>query len=563
MNTKQSTTKSGNNRLWAALSALCLVLASCSQDETAVLPDTRGTKFVITATIGGDAPQTKATVKYGQTYEIGEDFTWELNDLINVSLEPVSGGDGTKYGLRFKVIAVSENGNTATLEQYDAADYTAPTIAPGEYKLYAAYPSDIRLIEGAEHQAYSNYTMSINSSGEAVWQTASNSVQLPTEVSQSAAAVNLNNANTTNPKAWLYMYDYRTVNLDGSAPVNNIHIDFKHYASLLRYTVTNATASAITLHSIRLNGDNGTYPFASTFSLNAETPSALKVGNINDYVDLTSGLSIASGETVDFYRPFIPAAAYSENSIYKPTNANNINLRFILNVYDPIYMTLNKTQFAETFGADAFKSGYRYAFNVVITDEPSLAVQRMKIYETTDAGVVINGITWATRNVAAPGTFALRPESAGMFYQWNRKVGYSSADPLVSSDGSSWDMSWPDGSVWEPTNDPCPTGWRIPTGLEMNNSLFAYDEGVWTSQNGVNGRVFSDAPNTIFFPAAGYRDNYYSDGSLWFVGSHGIYWCSDQYYDDWGDTLYFNSTEGYWYSDYLDNALSVRCIKDE
>jgi len=40
---------------------------------------------------------------------------------------------------------------------------------------------------------------------------------------------------------------------------------------------------------------------------------------------------------------------------------------------------------------------------------------------TYDEGVVINGVKWATRNVAAPGTFAANPQDAGMFYQWNRK----------------------------------------------------------------------------------------------------------------------------------------------
>jgi len=37
----------------------------------------------------------------------------------------------------------------------------------------------------------------------------------------------------------------------------------------------------------------------------------------------------------------------------------------------------------------------------------------------TDAGVIINGIKWATRNVDMPGTFAANPEDAGMFYQWD------------------------------------------------------------------------------------------------------------------------------------------------
>ncbi|MDR1809513.1 MAG: hypothetical protein LBR34_03800, partial [Prevotella sp.] len=66
---------------------------------------------------------------------------------------------------------------------------------------------------------------------------------------------------------------------------------------------------------------------------------------------------------------------------------------------------------------------------------------------TTDPGVVINGVRWATRNVDAPGTFAATPESAGMFYQWNRSLGWSSSNPLVNSNGgTTWDNSAPSGT---------------------------------------------------------------------------------------------------------------------
>ncbi len=45
--------------------------------------------------------------------------------------------------------------------------------------------------------------------------------------------------------------------------------------------------------------------------------------------------------------------------------------------------------------------------------------------KTSDIGVEINGITWATSNVDASGTFAQKPEDAGKLYQWNRSVAYS------------------------------------------------------------------------------------------------------------------------------------------
>ncbi|MDR0940697.1 MAG: hypothetical protein LBM68_00565, partial [Bacteroidales bacterium] len=72
--------------------------------------------------------------------------------------------------------------------------------------------------------------------------------------------------------------------------------------------------------------------------------------------------------------------------------------------------------------------------------------------------VVINGVRWATRNVAEPGTFAANPEDAGMFYQWNRKTARA-----VTGSVTSWDNSYPTGIEWEKANDPCPAGYRVPT----------------------------------------------------------------------------------------------------
>jgi len=112
-----------------------------------------------------------------------------------------------------------------------------------------------------------------------------------------------------------------------------------------------------------------------------------------------------------------------------------------------------------------------------------------------EGGVVINGVVWAECNVDAPGTFAAKPEDAGMFYQWNRKIGWSAIDPLVNSiGGHTWDNSLPEGTAeWIATNDPSPAGWRIPT-IEEVNSLFNSEKvtNEWTTHNGVNGRKFTD-----------------------------------------------------------------------
>ena len=147
----------------------------------------------------------------------------------------------------------------------------------------------------------------------------------------------------------------------------------------------------------------------------------------------------------------------------------------------------------------------------------------------TDDWVLINGVKWATRNVDKPGTFAATPESAGMFYQWNRKIGWSSTDPLVNSNGgTTWDSSDdPNGTAWEKANDPSPLGYRVPTVAEIQSLLnTTYVNNIWTTQNGINGVIFTDrvTGSSIFLPAVGYRFSF--RGSLFDIGSKGCYWSS-------------------------------------
>jgi len=145
-----------------------------------------------------------------------------------------------------------------------------------------------------------------------------------------------------------------------------------------------------------------------------------------------------------------------------------------------------------------------------------------------ETGVIINGIIWATRNVDMPGTFADNPEDAGMFYQWNRPIGWSSTDPMVSSEGTTlWNTDDMEGEKWEKENDPCPIGWRVPISEELQTLRnTTYVTSTWTTENGVNGRWFTDivSSTSIFLPAAGSRAN--NDGGLGSVGKNGGYWSS-------------------------------------
>ena len=140
---------------------------------------------------------------------------------------------------------------------------------------------------------------------------------------------------------------------------------------------------------------------------------------------------------------------------------------------------------------------------------------------TFDEGVVINGVRWATRNVDAPGTFAANPESAGMFYQWNRQRGWAAGDRRVIG----WDNSRPAGDTWLRVNDPCPPGWRVLTQAELQRLVNAGS--TWTEFRGVEGRLLGTAPNQFFLPAVGLRA--WQNGRLHNVGTRGTYWSSSLY----------------------------------
>lgn len=138
---------------------------------------------------------------------------------------------------------------------------------------------------------------------------------------------------------------------------------------------------------------------------------------------------------------------------------------------------------------------------------------------TYDAGVVIGGIKWATRNVGTPGTFAAAPENVGMYYQWNRRTGWP-----ATGDVTGWNSYGATGDTWEKANDPCPPGWRVPTVDEFK--VLATVSIEWRADP--FGYVLGGGGNAIFLPVAGLRD--YSSGAGGFNGvgygnsTGGAYW---------------------------------------
>ena len=209
-------------------------------------------------------------------------------------------------------------------------------------------------------------------------------------------------------------------------------------------------------------------------------------------------------------------------------------------------------------------------------------------------GVKIDDVIWAPVNCGYHET----DFKYGKLYQWGRKYGqgYDDRDasspeifegPVSLAEGqsesnknyfyknSSSPNDWlyvPDITLWNTGTeenpikteyDPCPDGWRVPTGKELSSVIS--HKSPWATENDQEGYWFSGsqeysaAAPQVFFPAAGrYHHNggYSGDGR----GDYCYYWASTSG-TNMANALYFYYTSVLvGYSAHAD-GYSVRCVK--
>ena len=256
------------------------------------------------------------------------------------------------------------------------------------------------------------------------------------------------------------------------------------------------------------------------------------------------------------------------------TNAQDV-IRTITAGYWTKKLEKDVTYTLEPFGSSiSIKEG--------TTNLHSLVLPETLVF-SSEEGIVINGVRWATRNVGAHGQFVAKPEDFGGRYQWGRKGdGHeqptsgttttlsSTDDPghsnfiLTQDDPFDWRIPQND-ALWnadennpvKTANDPCPGGWRVPTHTELQSLIGATKE--WNNLNGVNGYFIGDGEPKLFLPAAGNRN--FSNGSLNSVGTSGGYWSSTP---NSAYAYLLDLSSGTFATYYSRRAygLSVRCVSE-
>ena len=230
-------------------------------------------------------------------------------------------------------------------------------------------------------------------------------------------------------------------------------------------------------------------------------------------------------------------------------------------------VTKTASQLSHTF--TGLVAGVQYTFKLRAVNAQGEGVTGIAVTVVTECncepeepadGMLINGVVWAEYNVDAPGVFVTKSEDFGMLYRWNRKIAWASTGAVTG-----WEYEMPAGTTWEKSNDPSPTGWRVPTREEFNKLLETDKVNrEWITQNGKTGYKFTDKNNgnSIFLPAVGYRDGNTNHGNILEQGINGYYWSSTESSSVNAYYLLFWSGMTRTDNTYRYNAFSIRSVKE-
>ena len=180
---------------------------------------------------------------------------------------------------------------------------------------------------------------------------------------------------------------------------------------------------------------------------------------------------------------------------------------------------------------NALEPGKGYMYKSSVSEDRVLSFGHAYV----DLGLP-SGTKWATCNVGADS-----PEDYGDYFAWGETTpkdtynwstyqhcngSYATLTKYCTDASYGYEGFTDDLTTLLPEDDAATanwgSGWRMPTREEWQE-LYNNTTVTWTTQNGVNGRLFTASNgNSLFLPAAGYRYNSF----LGYTDSWGVYWSS-------------------------------------
>jgi hypothetical protein len=188
-------------------------------------------------------------------------------------------------------------------------------------------------------------------------------------------------------------------------------------------------------------------------------------------------------------------------------------------------LSMSTTYYVRAYATNSFVTVYGNQLSFTTADD----------YVYVDLGLP-SGLLWATCNVGAD-----NPDDYGDYFAWGETQpkdtynwstyqycngSYNTLTKYCSNSSFGYNGFTDDLTTLLPEDDAATANWgshwRMPTEEEWQE-LYRNTTNTWTTQNGVNGRLFTASNgNSLFLPAAGYR----TDSSLYLAGSYGYYWSS-------------------------------------
>lgn len=335
------------------------------------------------------------------------------------------------------------------------------------------------------------------------------------------------------------------------AKTNTTDLRFKHVGG---YRTLRLYGAGVTVSSVKLESNGPEFLSGRTdVTIGSDgKPSVAFIESATNSksVELVCDTPVTLGSTASDYVEFwfvLPPGVLTEG--------------FTITITDSNGNTFTKS----TSNAITIQSGVKKnmsAFEVTIEGSGQMAIP-----EAVDLGLP-SGIKWASFNLGAS-----RPEEYGDYYAWGEtEPYYISQDPLTWKEGKEAGYAWSsykwfmgsertmtkycsdsyygyngftdNKTVLDSEDDAAHVNlggnWRMPTDDEFTELLQSCTW-EWTTQNGVNGYLVTGSNgNSIFFPAAGGReDQILASGVLDILG--GTYWSSSSpgHSESW--FLYFNS----------------------